>query len=66
VNYHVTELIPRPALKPERLPKPKPLPCMRNCCRPPVFQAPKLIVPREVRAPKPQPQEIEPPKVVDE
>jgi TonB family protein len=29
----------------------------------PVFQAPKLIVPHEVRAPKPQPQEIEPPKV---
>jgi hypothetical protein len=29
----------------------------------PVFKAPKLIVPHEVRAPKPQPQEIEPPKV---
>jgi TonB family protein len=29
----------------------------------PVFQAPKLVVPREVRAPKPQPQEVEPPKV---
>ena len=26
VNYHVTELIPRPALRPEPLPKPKPLP----------------------------------------
>ena len=25
-NYHVTELIPRPALRPERLPKSKPLP----------------------------------------
>ena len=31
--------------------------------REPVFQAPKLIVPHEIRAPKPQPQEIEPPKV---
>ena len=29
----------------------------------PVFQTPKLVVPQEVRAPKPQPQEIEPPKV---
>ena len=25
-NYHVTELIPRPSLRPERLPRPKPLP----------------------------------------
>ena len=37
---------------------------MRSCCPPdPVFEAPKLIVPKEIRAPKPQPQEIEPPKV---
>jgi TonB family protein len=28
-----------------------------------VFEKPKLIVPREVRAAKPQPQEVEPPKV---
>jgi TonB family protein len=28
-----------------------------------VFQTPKLIVPHEIRAPKPQPQEVEPPKV---
>jgi len=65
VSYHVTELIPRPALKPEPLPKPKPLPVHAKLLPPePVFQAPKLIVPKEVRAPKPQPQEIEPPKVV--
>jgi TonB family protein len=65
VNYHVTELIPRPSLKPERMPKPKPLPLHAKLVPPePVFQAPKLIVPKEVRAPKPQPQEIEPPKVV--
>jgi TonB family protein len=64
VSYHVTELIPRPSLRPERLPKAKPLPLHAKLLPPePVFQAPKLIVPKEVRAPKPQPQEIEPPKV---
>ena len=65
-NYHVTELIPRPALKPEPLPKPKPLPVRAKLLPPPepVFQAPKLVVPREIHAPKPQPQpEMEPPKV---
>lgn len=65
LNYHVTELIPRPALRPEPLPKPKPLPLHAKLLPPPArFDAPKLIVPHEIRAPKPQPQEIEPPKVV--
>ncbi len=64
VNYHVTELIPRPSLRPEPLPKAKPLPLHAKLLpAAPVFEKPKLIVPREVRAPKPQPQEIEPPKV---
>ena len=64
VSYHVTELIPRPSLRPEALPKPKPLPVHAKLLpREPVFQAPKLIVPHEIRAHKPQPQEIEPPKV---
>ncbi len=65
-NYHVTELIPRPSLRPEALPKPKPLPIHAKLLPPPepVFQAPKLIVPKEVRAPKPVPQEVEAPKVV--
>jgi TonB family protein len=64
-NDRVTELIPRPSLRPEPLPKPKPLPVHAKLLPPePVFQTPKLIVPREIRAPKPQPQEIEPPKVV--
>jgi TonB family protein len=63
-NYHVTELIARPPLRPEALPKPKPLPVHAKLLpREPVFQAPKLIVPKEVRAPKQNPQEIEPPKV---
>ena len=64
VTYHVTELIPRPALVPEPAPKPKPLPVHAKLLPPePVFEKPKLIVPREVHEPKPQPQEIEPPKV---
>jgi len=64
VSYHVTELVPRPELNPEPLPKPKPLPVHAKLLPPPepVFQAPKLIVPKEIRAPKQQ-QEIEPPKV---
>ena len=63
-NYHVTELIPRPALKPERLRRPKPLPLHAKLLPPPpVFSTPKLIVPNEIRAHKPQPQEMEPPKV---
>ena len=63
-NYHVTELIPRPSLRPQALPKPKRLPVHAKLLPPePVFQAPKLIVPHEIRISKPQPQEIEPPKV---
>ncbi len=63
-NYHVTELIPRPPLRPERMPKPKPLPLQAKLLPPePVLETPKLIVPREIHAPKLQPQEIEPPKV---
>ena len=64
-NYHVTELIPLPALRPEPLPKPKPLPLHAKLLPPPpVFDTPKLIVPQEIRAPKTKPQEMEPPKVV--
>jgi TonB family protein len=64
VSYHVTELVPMPALRPEPPPPPKPLPVHAKLLPPePVFQTPKLIVPKEIRAPKPQPQEIEPPKV---
>jgi len=62
--YHVTELIARPPLRPEAFPKPKPLPVHAKLLPPePVFQAPKIVVPKEIRAPKPQPQEVEPPKV---
>ena len=64
LNYHVTELIPLPALIPERPRLHKPLPVHAKLLPPaPVFAAPKLVVPQEIRAPKPQPQEVEPPKV---
>ncbi len=66
VQYHVTELIPLPSLRPEPEPiktevpkiKPKLLPAVKL----PVFEQPKLVVPREVRREAPQP--VEAPKVV--
>ena len=64
-TYHVTELIPTPSLVPEPPPikaapavKPKLLPAVKL----PVFEQPKLVVPREVRREAPQP--VEAPKVV--
>jgi TonB family protein len=65
-QYHITELIPMPSLRPEPAPiktevpkiKPKLLPAVKL----PVFEQPKLIVPREVRREAPQP--VEAPKVV--
>ncbi len=63
-NYHVTELVPRPPLRPERRPKLK-VKALRAKLLPavPVLRVPKLVVPHEVRAKKEHPQEIEPPKV---
>src|SRR6267154_2317120 len=64
LNFHVTELIARPSLRPEPLPKPKPLPLHAKLLKPePVFEAPKLVVPKEVRLPKPHQPEVEVPKV---
>jgi TonB family protein len=65
-EYHVTELIPMPSLRPELEPiktevpkvKPKLLPAVKL----PVFEQPKMILPRAVRKDVPQP--IEAPKVV--
>jgi TonB family protein len=63
-NYHITELVPRPSLVPEQAPKPLPVHAKLLRATPePVLQTPKLIVPREVRAPQPQTQEVEAPKV---
>ena len=64
LSFHVTELIPRPSLRPEPPPPPKPLPVHAKMLKPaPVFESPKLIVPKEVRMPKPHVQEVEVPKV---
>lgn len=65
-QYHVTELIPMPSLRPEPEPiktevpkiKPKLLPAVKI----PVLEQPKLVVPREVR--KVAPEQVEAPKVV--
>jgi len=34
VNYHVTELVPPPSLRPERLPRQSRCRCVPSCCRP--------------------------------
>lgn len=62
--YRVTELIPVPALKPEPLPIKKLMKLKTKLVEPaPVFEQPKLVVPREVHlTPKPEPAEA--PKVV--
>jgi TonB family protein len=63
--YRVTELIPLPAMRPEPAPvKVKPVKLKVKLLPPaPVFEKPKLVVPREVhRAPTPEP--VEAPKVV--
>ena len=64
-QYHVTELIPMPSLRPEPEPikvaptaKPKLLPAVKL----PVFEQPKLVVPAEIRREAPKP--VEAPKVV--
>jgi TonB family protein len=64
-EYHVTELIPLPALRPEPEPvkvkpeiKPKLLPAVKI----PALEQPKLVVPKEVRKIAPEP--VEAPKVV--
>ncbi|HEY1679294.1 MAG TPA: energy transducer TonB [Candidatus Sulfotelmatobacter sp.] len=63
-QYHVTELIPRPSLRPEPAPVKKPEIKARIVPAPklPVFEQPKLVMPKEVRREIPQP--VEAPKVV--
>lgn len=64
-NYHVTELIPMPSLQPKPM-KLKPQPrTLRAKLLPkaPVFETPKLTVPREIRTPKPQHTEEAAPKI---
>jgi len=64
-QYHLTSLIPLPALRPE----PEPIKVKQPLVKPkllppaPVFERPKLILPHEVRR-TPAPQPVEAPKVV--
>ena len=64
-QYHVTEMIPMPSLRPEPAPveakpvvRPKVLPAVKLQ----VFEQPKLVLPHEIHREAPQP--VEPPKVV--
>src|SRR6266849_2660401 len=63
-QYHVTELIPMPSLQPKPL-KVKAAPRLKVKLLPkaPVFESPKLTVPREIRASKPQQPDMAPPKI---
>jgi TonB family protein len=64
-QYHVTELIPMPSLRPEPAPikvTPEVKPRLLAAVKLPVFEQPKLVVPREIRREAPQP--VEAPKVV--
>ncbi len=65
-EYHVTELIPLPSLRPEPAPPIKPRPQLKVKLLPavklPVFEQPKLVMPKEARHEAPKP--VEAPKVV--
>jgi TonB family protein len=65
-NYHITELIPLPSMQPKPF-RPKPARMRAKLLPPaplPVFEAPKLVVPREVRMVHTAPAEVAAPKVV--
>jgi len=64
-QYHVTELIPMPSLQPEPLKVKTPPPVLKAKLLPkaPVFDAPKLTVPKEIRTPRPQQPDVVPPKI---
>jgi len=64
-SYHVTELIPIPSLQPKPLEVKQPPRTLQAKLLPkaPVFEAPKLTVPREIRAPKPHTEEEVAPKI---
>jgi len=64
-RYHITELIPTPSLQPEPLKPKTPAQRLKAKLLPqaPVFETPKLTVPREARAPRPQQPDVAPPKL---
>lgn len=64
-QYHITEIIPMPSLRPEPEPikvKPEVHAKLLPAVKLPVFEQPKLVVPREIHREAPQP--VEAPKVV--
>jgi TonB family protein len=64
-TYHVTELIPIPSLQPKpfEVKAPPAIVHAKLLPRAPVFESPKLTVPREIRAPRPQQPDMAPPKI---
>ncbi|HEY6181890.1 MAG TPA: hypothetical protein VIW67_06555, partial [Terriglobales bacterium] len=63
-NFHLTEIIPMPAAnvpKPMAMKQPKVV--AKLLPKAPVFETPKLVMPQQIRAPRPQ-QPEEAPKVV--
>ena len=65
-DYHITEIIPIPSLRPEPPPPPPSVtpPVVHAKLLPPApVTAPKLTVPKEIREAHQPPKEIEPPKV---
>ena len=63
--YRVTELIPLPAMRPEPAPPVEVNPLKMKLLPPaPVFEQPKLVIPREVHRMVPTPEPAEAPKVV--
>jgi TonB family protein len=65
-TYHVTELIPMPSLQPKpfEVNTPPVIVHAKLLPRAPVFEKPKLTVPREIRALRPQQPDMAPPKIV--
>src|SRR5579864_4063657 len=64
-QYHITEIIPMPSLRPEPEPvkiKPQVHAKLLPAEKLPVFEQPKLVVPREIH--REAPQQVEAPKVV--
>ncbi len=64
-QYHVTELIPMPSLQPKALKMKPPAHILKAKLLPkaPVFEAPKLTVPREIRASRPERPDVAAPKI---
>ena len=63
-KYHITELIPTPSLQPKPLKVKTPRTIRAKLLPPaPIFPSPKLTVPREIRAPRPQQPEVAAPKI---